>query len=98
MSGRRIIAIIVGIVGLFLLLAIAYLLLFQPEDAPEVTPEEVAETGAVEQAETPEKRAGLNALNGEGRRKIAKLYQEQKAEKYIEDKAPKGNRILDRKP
>jgi pilus assembly protein CpaB len=53
MSGRRIIAIIVGIVGLFLLLAIAYLLLFQPEDAPEDTPTEVAETGAVEQAETP---------------------------------------------
>jgi Flp pilus assembly protein CpaB len=54
MSRRRIIAIIVGIVGLFLLLAIAYLLLFPEEDAPEEPPKEVAETGEVEQVGTPD--------------------------------------------
>jgi pilus assembly protein CpaB len=53
MSGRRIIAIIVGIVGLFLLLAIAYLLLFPTEEAPEETRVEEAEPEGTEQAGTP---------------------------------------------
>jgi Flp pilus assembly protein CpaB len=56
MSGRRIIAIIFGIVGLFLLLAIGYVWITQSDDEPEDTPDtptEVAETGATEQAGTP---------------------------------------------
>jgi pilus assembly protein CpaB len=41
MSGRRLIAIVVGIVGLFLLLVIAYLLLFQADDEVQETAEDV---------------------------------------------------------
>lgn len=51
----------------------------------------------IEQAE-PDKRATLNELDDDGRREMAKLCLEQQADKYIEDKAPKGNRILGRKP
>lgn len=52
----------------------------------------------IEQAETPEERAKLNELNNEGRLKTAKLYQEHQKDKYLEDDAPGGNRIPDRKP
>jgi hypothetical protein len=51
----------------------------------------------IEQA-PPKERANLNELNAEGRREMARLYMEQQAEKHIEDKARKGNRILGRKP
>lgn len=51
----------------------------------------------IEQAE-PAERARLNELDTDGRRTMATLYLEQQAEKHIEDEAPKGNRILGRKP
>ena len=51
----------------------------------------------IEEAE-PAERAGLNAMNDEGRRKMAKLCQEQQADEYIQEEAPKGNRILGRQP
>lgn len=59
MSGRRLIAIIVGIVGLVLLVAIAYLLLFQDEEpAEEVV---AAPTAPAESAEVTEPEEGEEA-------------------------------------
>ena len=51
----------------------------------------------IKQAE-PHEQAELNALNDEGRREMARLYVQQQAEKYVEDEAPRGNRILGREP
>jgi hypothetical protein len=51
----------------------------------------------VEQAK-PADRAKLNALDADGRREIVRAYLVQEADKPIEGKAPKGNRLLGRKP
>ena len=52
----------------------------------------------IEQAETPEKRAALNALDEDQRRELVRLALEQAGERRVEEEAPRGNRILGRKP
>ncbi len=52
----------------------------------------------IQEAKTAEQRADLNGLNDEGRREIAKHYLEQEQERFIEDEASGGNRIIGRKP
>jgi hypothetical protein len=52
----------------------------------------------IEQAETPEKRASLNAMDENGRRELARLALEQDKDLRIEEEARRGNKILGRKP
>jgi len=72
----------------------------EPDPADYLSDDDVDRTMAklIQQTDDPEKRAELNRLDDDGRRKLAKLCLEQEAEMRIEDEAPGGNRILGRKP
>jgi len=72
----------------------------EPDPSAVLTDDEVDSTMAklIAQAETRERRAELNGLDSDRRRKLARTYLEHEEDRRIQDKAKKGNRLLGRKP